>query len=438
LRDLRRRLLHGGGHDIEQEGPVRLPFDLTKLEAQEKNRVQRDGKQHTRDENGSAASGARLLVSTAPRQNCGSESAAEGDLGKGQFGCVHVVLRPAGWYTWKTVHIQDQGEAMRILLLSFLVMLTHAAAAFSEPIIGIIHSYHKEYSWEQNLTQGLLQSLPREADIRHFFLDTKRTPRTEHAARADKVWQDISGTRWTLVVLCDDNAARLLGPRLLRADFPVVYVGINGNPRDYGLYPAPNMTGVLERPLLKRSLLSMCRLVNTDDTKVLILFDSDATSDAVVQEAFEGRSSLNLGKVRVDLKQFSAADKWRTALLNARTDGYDTVYIGLFHTLRDANGAHVPEDEVLAWANANTPVPIFAFWDFAVGKGKTIGGHVLSAFDQGAEAGEIACRILSGTPPSAILPKTAQAGTYRFSEHELKRFGIELPPAIRQEAVMVP
>jgi hypothetical protein len=41
----------------------------------------------------------------------------------------------------------------------------------------------------------------------------------------------------------------------------------------------------------------------------------------VVQEAFEGRSSLNLGKVRVDLKQFSAADKWRTALLKKRIEG---------------------------------------------------------------------------------------------------------------------
>lgn len=327
---------------------------------------------------------------------------------------------------------------MRIQLLSFLMMLAHASAAFSQPIISVIHSYHKEYAWEQNLTDGLVQSLPRNADIRHFYLDTKRTPREEHAARADKVWQDIRGTGWSLVFLCDDNAAKYLGPRLLNAPFPVVYLGINGNPRDYGLYPAPNMTGVLERPLLKRSLHSMCRLVNTDDTRVLILFDSDATSDAVVQEAFQGKSHLDLGKVRVELKQFSEVEKWREALLNARDDGFDTVYIGLYHTLRDHSGRHVPEGDVLAWANANTPVPIFAFWDFAVGKEKTIGGHVLSAFDQGHAAGEIACRILSGTPPASILPKTAQAGNYRFSEHELKRFGIELPPDIRREAVMVP
>lgn len=327
---------------------------------------------------------------------------------------------------------------MRILLTAFLAILFDTSAAFSECTISIIHSYHKEYAWEQSLTEGLLQSLPRGAAIRHFYLDTKRTPQAEHRARADAVWEEIRAAAWSLIILCDDNAAKYLGPRLKNGPTPVVYLGINRNPRDYGLFPAPNMTGVLERPLLKRSLHSMCKLVNTDDTKVLILFDSDATSDAVVHEAFEGKSRLNLGKVQVELKQFSLLDNWREALLNAKAEGFDTVYIGLYHTLRDSAGKHVPEDEVLAWANANTPVPIFAFWDFAVGKGKTIGGHVLSAFDQGQAAGKIACRILAGTPPSAILPQTAQAGTYTFSAFELDRFGIKLPDAIRAQAVMVP
>jgi len=338
----------------------------------------------------------------------------------------------------KTDHIHHRGKAVRILLISLIAILFHASAAISNTTISIIHSYHKEYAWEQSLTEGLLQSLPRDASVRHFYLDTKRTPKEEHPVRADNVWEEVRGTAWSLVILCDDNAAKYLGPRLKNGPTPVVYLGINRNPRDYGLFPAPNMTGVLERPLLKRSLHSMCKLVNTEDTKVLILFDSDATSDAVVHEAFGGRSQLDLGKVRVELKQFSLVDKWREALLNAKAEGFDTVYIGLYHTLRDSAGRHVPEDEVLAWANANTPVPIFAFWDFAVGRGKTIGGHVLSAFDQGVAAGEIARRILSGTPPGVIPPQTAQAGTYTFSAYELDRFGIVLPAGIRAQAVIVP
>jgi len=181
---------------------------------------------------------------------------------------------------------------MRYLLTALILLCSSVSSAFSQPTICIIHSYHKEYAWEKGLTSGLLNALPAGADLRHFYLDTKRTLKEKHAQRAEAVWEEIRDISWDLVILCDDNASKFLGPRFMNGPIPVVYVGMNRNPRDYGLFPAPNMTGVLERPLLKRSLHSMCRLVNTADTKVLVLFDSDLTSDAIVHEAFHGKSTL--------------------------------------------------------------------------------------------------------------------------------------------------
>jgi len=326
---------------------------------------------------------------------------------------------------------------MRNMILTLIVVCVTASAAAAHKII-VVHSYHQEYAWEQNLTSGLLNTLPEDAEIEHIYMDTKRLPRQEHPAQAEKAWTRLKAGSPDLIILCDDNAARLLGPSLKNGSVPVVYLGLNRNPRDYGIFPANNMTGILERPLLKRSLHSMCKLVNPHDTKVLVLFDSDTTSDAVVHEAFQGQSHLILGKVRVELKQFSRLADWKKALLDAKSDGFDTVYIGLYHTLRDEDGSHVPEEEVLAWANANAPVPIFAFWDFAVGKGKTIGGHVLSSRDQGLAGGEVASRILAGTSPASIPPRTAEAGSYRFSRFELDRFGISLPREILEQATMLP
>lgn len=326
---------------------------------------------------------------------------------------------------------------MRNLILTLIVVCMTVSAAAAQKII-VIHSYHQEYAWEQNLTSGLLDTLPKDVEIEHIYMDTKRLPRPQHPAQAEKAWTRLKAGRPDLIILCDDNAARLLGPSLKNGPVPVVYLGLNRNPRDYGIFPAKNMTGILERPLLKRSLHSMCKLVNPHDTKVLVLFDSDTTSDAVVHEAFQGQSHLILGTVRAELKQFETVKDWQAALLNAKADGFDTVYIGLYHTLRDNVGKHVPEDEILAWANANTPVPIFAFWDFAVGKGKTIGGHVLSSRDQGLAGGEVASRILAGASPASIAPRTAEAGSYRFSQFELDRFGISLPKEILEQATMLP
>jgi len=324
------------------------------------------------------------------------------------------------------------------LVLTMLILCTVTADAATFFNISIVHSYHKEYAWEQSLTSGLLDTLPKNANLDHLYLDTKRLPKTQHEERAKTVLQHLAASQPDLIILCDDNAAKYLGPHLKNGSTPVVYVGINRNPRDYGLFPATNMTGILERPLLKRSLHSMCRLVNTNDTKVLLLFDSDSTSDAVLREAFKGEVYFNLGKVRVELKQFELLENWQKALLNAKSEGFDTVYIGLYHTLRNSVGEHVPDNEVIAWANANAPVPIFAFWDFAVGKGKTIGGHVLSGRDQGLAGGQIVSEILNGSPPAVIPPRSAKEGSYQFSIHELKRFGITLPQKILEQAVLHP
>ena len=327
---------------------------------------------------------------------------------------------------------------MRKLVWALLAIFVAALEAYPSCTISIVHSYHKEYAWEQSLTSGLLDSLPKNATLQHLYLDTKRLAKTQHAEQAQKTLQQLEKSRPDLIILCDDNAARYLGPQLKNRPTPVVYVGLNRNPRDYGLFPADNMTGVLERPLIKRSLHSMCRLVNPDDTKVLILFDTDSTSDAVLHEGFGGGTRLQLGKVQVEIRQFDQVTEWQNALLTARSAGFDTVYIGLYHTLRTQSGKHVPDEEVIAWANAHAPVPIFAFWDFAVGKGKTIGGHVLSGRDQGLVGGEIASEILAGTPPTAIAPRSAKDGSYQFSMYELNRFGITLPQKIREQSVLLP
>lgn len=327
---------------------------------------------------------------------------------------------------------------MRKLVWTVLAVFVAALDAYPSWNISIVHSYHKEYTWEQNLTSGLMDALPKNATLNHLYLDTKRLPKTQHAQEARKTLRQLETDRPDLIILCDDNAARYLGPQLKNRATPVVYVGLNRNPRDYGLFPADNMTGILERPLIKRSLHSMCRLVNPDDTKVLILFDSDSTSDAVLHEAFKGETSFRLGKVQVEIRQFELVTDWQNALLEAKSTGFDTVYIGLYHTLRTRSGVHVPDEEVIAWANAHATVPIFAFWDFAVGKGKTIGGHVLSGRDQGLAGGEIASEIMAGTPPAEIAPRSAKDGSYQFSLYELRRFGITLPRKIREQAVLLP
>ncbi|RMF13174.1 MAG: hypothetical protein D6758_13645, partial [Gammaproteobacteria bacterium] len=95
---------------------------------------------------------------------------------------------------------------------------------------------------------------------------------------------------------------------------------------------------------------------------------------------------------------------------------------------------HVGAQTVLDWTSANTPLPLFAFWDFAVGPGKAVGGLVLFGKEQGVLAGRLADLILHGAQPSTLAPITAKNGRYLYSQNELKRWKLEVPTFIRYQS----
>ncbi|VEB40464.1 Uncharacterised protein [Chromobacterium violaceum] len=114
---------------------------------------------------------------------------------------------------------------------------------------------------------------------------------------------------------------------------------------------------------------------------------------------------------------------------------YQAIWVGLYFTLRDDNGKVVPSDEVMRWTAANSKLPMFAFWNFAVGKGKAMGGRVLTGREQGLEAARMAQAMLfENRSLSSLFPVTPSEGEYLFSRSELARSGLSLPPQVARKA----
>lgn len=239
-----------------------------------------------------------------------------------------------------------------------------------------------------------------------------------------------------LVVLADDAALMHLGPRLANTRTPGVYLGINANPRSY-IPGATDITGVLERPLFKRDIATLTSILHGKFHKALVLFDTDMTSAVLKSELFGGRRDQDIGSISVRFEMIGNLDIWKNTVLSAKTDGFDAIILGLYHTLRDRDGKNVDSEEVLEWTSRNSPVPLFAFWDFTVGREGAIGGLVLAGEAQGRIAGEMILKILSGTPPSAIPPAVAEQGRLLFSRSQLARWSIILPEDIAAQAEYV-
>lgn len=308
-------------------------------------------------------------------------------------------------------------------LLLLLALLSFPSLAAR---VAIIESYHQGYAWDHEYVQGIEDVLAGH-QLERFQLDTKRIGREEYAQAADRVWQALQDFRPELILIGDDNAFRLLSERLSSLNIPIVFLGLNGTPRDYGLERFSAITGVFERPLLKRSVLFLRALLKKDSPRILVLFDASTTAAAAHDHLSQQEPSIRVGKIQVDVELDNNADNWRKRVEDAAGKGYDALIIGLYHTLSEADGSYTDPEHFLGWIHDNSSVPSFGFWDFSIGPRGNIGGYVLDGYEHGRAAAKMAEKIINGVPASSIYPLIDDSGRFIFSRSGMERWQLTVP-----------
>lgn len=319
-------------------------------------------------------------------------------------------------------------------LLIWLALLS--ATAHAQKSLLLVESYDSDFAWDNTYRQAIIKALGPGYQLATFEMDTKHLPKEQHAAMADRAWAKYLESSPDLVLLADDAALALLARRFAETKTPVVYLGINNNPRAYIPAQASNFTGVLERPLLKRAIASITKILPASK-KILLLFDDDVTSRIILQELFSGKPFQTIAGVQVEIVLARDFSEWQNALRRANKS-HSACIIGLYQALTDDNQRSIPESAVMNWSVSHASIPLFSFWDFAVGADKTAGGLVFSGEDMGTQAAMLIKRILEErTPPSSITPVFNNAGKYVFSKRQLQRWRIALPPEIASQATFV-
>ena len=324
-----------------------------------------------------------------------------------------------------------------IALSLCLLFFSYSTPADQNSVL-LIESYHAEYPWVQSYRNGLKSTLINGVHIEFFEMDTKRLPFERHNQRAELAWNLYTQLNPKLVFLADDNALRLLAKRFAKSDTPVVYFGINNSPRNYPIVGVPNITGVLERPTIKNNIHVIKSLIGKNQAlNILVLLDSGSTSTVVLEEVFKGQRQYEINSTSISLRLISTWEEWQSSVINAENEGFDAMVIGLYHTIHDNKGNHKDSEEIIRWSSKNASVPPFGFWDFAVGKNKTIGGIVLHGFTQGEAAATIANEILIGKTPSEIHPVTPQRGRFLFSKTQIEKWKLNKENRILERAEFV-
>lgn len=320
-----------------------------------------------------------------------------------------------------------------LILALFSLVLCHAAIAKK---VLVIESYHAEYAWDTGYLKAIQEVLGKEHELHYFEMDTKRIPAAQYETKAEEAYQTFSQLDPDLVILGDDNACQYLGKKLESSPKGVVFLGVNGSPRNYFTFKNGNVSGVLERPLMKKSMGFIKSTLPTPPKRTLILLDNGTTSK-IIRNEFKAKNLTILG-MPIEFQTLGTWEQWQQTVLNSQKSGFDAIIIGLYHTLVDKNNQHVPAEEVIRWTSTHTPIPPFAFWSFAVGKDKSIGGYVLDGYYHGLDAAKVALEYLntgSFAKPGSII---GNRGAYVFSQEQLSKWALKLPPNIQSVSNFTP
>ncbi|MCG9757208.1 hypothetical protein L1D40_18615 [Shewanella insulae] len=324
---------------------------------------------------------------------------------------------------------------MRILACLLLLLASLPVPAAK---LMFIHSYHEGYPWVQDYRRAILGNISEPTKMTEIYLDSKRLPRDVYVKHADKAWEAIKRDKPDIILLADDNAISLLSERIAATEIPVVFLGLNTNPRDHRLQAYRQFTGILERPLFKRSLLLVdCLLPGMDRKKLLILSDNSATSRAALSPISDDFKPMKIGKLIIDFTLTNSAKEWQQAVLNAKKAGYHGIFIALYHTLMAPGGDYMKPDSIIAWTADNSPVPHFGFWDFTIGKQANAGGYVLNGYEHGILAAKLVNRLLAGESAADLGYISDSKGMFRFSRSGVARWNLSIPKEMADKAVWV-
>ena len=334
-------------------------------------------------------------------------------------------------------------------LYALVCVAVASVTAAAKTRIFIVHSYHPEYLWEQDVKKGTIEGLESlgyidssEADtlrntdavdgsksvIRVIWLDTKRKSKpAEQEAAAAKAFKEIDAFKPDVVLVSDDNGTKLIGQHYKDTSLPIIFCGLDETPLKYGLvdsmeHPGHNVTGVYQRGFYKEAAQALHQLVPSIKT-FAIVGDNSETSKAKlagIQETLDsGAMPFSLaGKVLTN-----SYEQWKSEVQKVSRDA-DAILVINHNTLKDKSGKAVDQMQAGSWYLQHVKKP-----DFSSEKQFVQEGVLLVAEDSGVKQGSEMVRFMArvlrrGEKPADIAPVHPTSGPIIINNERAQMLGI--------------
>lgn len=320
-------------------------------------------------------------------------------------------------------------------LLLRLIAASAAVLAVAQPAVGqgdaakgkayrVLHiaSYHLSMGWSAGQLKGFQEGMgDAPVEYRMFEMDILRDRSDLHLRRRSAEAQAlIASWKPDLVYGSDDAALEFVMARFAGTPLPLVFSGVNRDPKVYGMAGAPNVAGVIEHEHIAESIAMLRKLV-PGARRLVALFDSSPHWDALRERV---RATL-AGMPEVEVITWDTVLTWSDYQRKIKDYQKRADAILSFGYFDFSATDGVSNIDLSRWTVQNNRLPDVALWDGPVQRG-SLAAVSVSEREQGLAAGRMARVILlEGRSPASFPMKPTMKGVPVLSLARARDLGIK-------------
>jgi len=331
--------------------------------------------------------------------------------------------------------MKTQLKKILALILFLLLITVGSAAAHSHAPrfkVLVVMSYEETFPWCREIKMGIDNVLSASHQVDYFYMNTKMdfANGPQKAKTAFELYQAI---RPDGIIAADDNAQSMFVVPYLKNKVtkPVMFCGVNATPEKYG-YPAPNVSGILERAHIVETIDFARQLVPAIKTVGFIAKDSPSVR--AIKERVDRECSAYSAKV-VGFKM-PVTEQEALSMVRELKGLCDLLFMETLQGITSAGGRPMEDKEIM-------PLVADAFGKPVVGSNRYAVRYaaLCSVVKTGREQGETVARMLrkamQGTPVDRIPIVVNKYGKRYINVSVMNKMSIKPKPIILQGAQLV-
>jgi signal transduction histidine kinase/ABC-type uncharacterized transport system substrate-binding protein len=316
------------------------------------------------------------------------------------------------------------GQVILILLSIFCLCHVAQGQESDRRRILVLNSYHKGFTWTDNIVKGLESVLKPTENGFDFIVEYMDSKAIVYDVTYKKMLYDLYAHKYAnqtfdVIISTDDNALNFLREYHgeLFPHVPVVFYGVN-NIKVPDLVDRNIFTGIMEVWAAKKNVELILAL--HPQTRQIVVINGNTPSSEYQWKRLEPIFSEfdNIDIKRLD-SAFSIVEI--KDYLRRLPEESVVLYLAIF---RDKTGTYYGHKDALERISKVNSRPIYGLHAQALSHG-IVGGKLLAGYYQGQETGRMASMLLEGQRPNEIPIVAKDNNQYMFDYVELERWHID-------------